>query len=173
MSSNLTMIISMISAQMVMIGSENEQTMPKPPPDSLHGGGSPTLRSLCNGNGSRARIRSTTERLLSALTWPQSTSDMTKAVLRSYLRRPAGMVSAGMLMRIGRAVASESKKAASWKAAVGSLTTGALSAAQFGRSSTQRMVNQGESKGMPLACATAGAGTRAEPAGGAASTATS
>ena len=47
------------------------------------------------------------------LTWPQSVSDMTKAVFLSNLRRPAGVVSMGMPMRMGRAGASGSKKAAS------------------------------------------------------------
>ena len=46
-------------------------------------------------------------------TCPQSVSDMTKAVFLSNLRRPAGVVSTGKPMRIGRAGASGSKNAAS------------------------------------------------------------
>jgi len=43
------------------------------------------------------------------LTWPQSVSDITKAVFLSNLRRPPGVVSMGNPIRIGRAGASESK----------------------------------------------------------------
>ena len=40
---------------------------------------------------------------LTLVTWPHSVSDMTKAVFLSNLRKPAGVVSMGSPMRIGRA----------------------------------------------------------------------
>ncbi len=52
---------------------------------------------------------------------------MTKAVFLLCLRSPAGVVSVGSVMRIGRAGASESKKLASWKRCVGAESAGGCS----------------------------------------------
>src|SRR4051794_12190154 len=113
MSRSLMKMNSRISAQMVMMGMENEQTIPISTPPELQADGV-ALRSLCSGQGRTDMIRSTKPRLRIALTCPQRTSDITKAVFLSYLRKPAGVVSAGSGIRMGRAGASESKNDASW-----------------------------------------------------------
>ena len=114
MSSRLTMMISRISAQIVMIGIDSEQIMPMLTPLGLARAAVRRLsRSLCNGHGSTESTRSLRPSPLARLIWPHSMSDIMKAVFLSNLRRPAGDVSSGSAMRIGRAGASGSKKPAS------------------------------------------------------------
>src|SRR5438034_373950 len=141
MSSSFTKMIRRISATMVMMGIENEETMPNCVPPLPHGCMSPVDRSLCRGKGSTDIIRSANEMLLIFATCPHRVSDMTNAVFLSNLRRPAGVVSIGKPMRMGRAGASGSKNAAIWNATLDSLTSGGVSFPQLGRSSTHRMVN--------------------------------
>src|SRR5262245_16605951 len=86
-----------------------------------------------------------------------------KAVLRSNLRRPAGVVSQGRLMRIGRAGASGSKNVAIWNGSVASLMSGPVSGTQFGRSKAQRITNQPGSRrsSVDIAAASGSGGRRA------------
>ena len=140
MSNRFTMIINRINAQMVMMGIDNEQIMPsESPASSAHGPPSGTSRSLCSGHGKTVRIRSPRPRPCARVIWPHSTSLIMKAVFLSNLRRPAGVVSMGSAMRIGRAGASGSKKPAIKNGSVGSLTTVGCSGPQLGRSNTQRI----------------------------------
>src|SRR5262249_28558514 len=113
-SSSVTMIISINSAQMVMMGNDSEQIMPKDSEASgdLHGPPSGTEMSLCSGHGNTDRTRSPSDKPLTRLICPHSTSEIMKAVFLSNLRNPAGVVSTGSAMRIGRAGASGSKKPA-------------------------------------------------------------
>src|SRR5262249_51816351 len=114
MSSRLTMMIRMMSAQMVMIGIDSEQIIPRLRPASvLHGVGPPLSRPLFSGNGSTDSTRSTKPSPFARLIWPHSMSDTMNAVFFGARRRPAGEVSTGSEMRMGRAGASGSKKAAS------------------------------------------------------------
>ena len=106
-------MISRINAQIVMIGMESEQIIPMLTLPLLQEPPLPTSRSLCSGNGSTARIRSIRPKPLARWTWPHSMSESTNAVFLLNLRNPAGLVSIGRVMRIGRAGASASKKFAS------------------------------------------------------------
>ena len=58
MSNRLTMIISISSAQIVMMGIDNEQIIPTSTPPSVHGPPSGTERSLWNGQGKTDSTRS-------------------------------------------------------------------------------------------------------------------
>ena len=61
-------------------------------------------------------------------------SDIMNTAFLSNLRRPAGLMSIGRPMRMGRPGASESKKPAIWNGRVAALTTVLWKGAQSGRS---------------------------------------
>ena len=110
------MIINKIRAQMVIIGMDNEQTRPRDRLGlslSVHGPASGTDSSLCNGHGNTERTRSPRLNAFTRSIWPHKMSEITKAVFLSNFRRPAGDVSIGRAMRMGRAGASGSKNPAS------------------------------------------------------------
>ena len=113
------MIISNMKAQSVMIGIDSEQIMPMARPLSVWQGPPPALsRSLWNGHGSTDITRSPNPSPLARCTWPQRMLLISNAVFLLNLRSPAGVVSNGKAMRIGRAGASGSKKLASWNGSV-------------------------------------------------------
>ena len=113
MSSKKTMIINNNSAQIVMIGIESEQIIPSSIPESLlHGPPSGTDKSLCSGHGNTDKTKSPSESPFTRSIWPQSMSEIMNAVFLSNFRKPAGDVSSGNAIRIGRAGASGSKKPA-------------------------------------------------------------
>ena len=116
-----------------MMGSDSEQIIPRRACGDWHGPMPPTSRFLWKGHGSTDSTRSMKPRPLARWTWPHNTSDITKAVFLLCLRRPAGVVSKGSAMRIGRAGASLSKKLASWKRLLGALSSAGFSGPQSQR----------------------------------------
>jgi len=108
MSNKNTMMISRIKAQIVMIGIDSEQIIPNSKPPEVQGAPPPVGRSLWKGHGNTERTRSPRVIPFARSIWPQSMSEIMKAVFLSNFRKPAGDVSSGSAIRIGRAGASGS-----------------------------------------------------------------
>ena len=138
------MIISRISAQIVMIGIDSEQIMPMLDGAAvLHAPPSPMSSSLCSGHGSTWRTRSMKPRPFARCTWPHSMSESTNAVSFACLRRPAGLVSSGRRdpdrarRRVGVEEAGAARKRSSASDRIGGWS-GPQSALRW----TKRMTNQ-------------------------------
>ena len=115
MSSSVTMMISRISAQIVMIGIESEQIMPRLTPSALQGLLPAPSRSLCSGQGSTEQDQIAEREPLDALHLAaQHVGHHERGVLVELAQAGRRRCRAAGAMRIGRAGASGSKKPASW-----------------------------------------------------------